>query len=73
MPMLTGKPPNPKTLEMYAERMNGSLANVETLWLGDGRPYLVGPQISVADLFAACEIEQIGKKDTLLLQIPFYL
>lgn len=62
-PMFSGKPPNEKTLAMYQDRMNSSLDNVENMWLGSGSPYLVGPQISVADLFAACEIEQIAHGD----------
>ncbi len=59
--MLTGKPPSEKSLQMFTERMNTSLNNVENLWLADGRPYLTGNQISAADIFAACEIEQVGK------------
>lgn len=52
---------------MYQERMNSSLDNVENLWLGSQSPYLTGTQISVADLFAACEIEQVGKWQSILL------
>ncbi|KAK3912178.1 Glutathione S-transferase theta-1 [Frankliniella fusca] len=59
-PMLTGQPPSEKSLQMFTERMNTSLDNFENLWLGDGRPYLTGNQISAADIFAACEIEQVA-------------
>ncbi|KAJ1531003.1 hypothetical protein ONE63_005835 [Megalurothrips usitatus] len=58
IPMMTGKPPSDKAVQMYENRMNSSLDNIENMWLGDGRPFLTGHQISIADLFAASEIEQ---------------
>ena len=41
--------------------MTAALDNVEKCWLGDGRPYLTGNKICVADILAACEIEQPSK------------
>lgn len=31
---------------------------MQELWLSQGHPYIAGDQISVADVFAACELEQ---------------
>ncbi|RZC33642.1 GST C domain containing protein, partial [Asbolus verrucosus] len=48
---------NPDSLEKFKDNMVACLNNIENIWLAD-TPYLSGDQISAADIFAACEIEQ---------------
>ncbi|KAJ3644976.1 hypothetical protein Zmor_022672 [Zophobas morio] len=57
IPILTGKPTDPDQLQKYEDNMDSCLHTVETIWLANG-PYITGNRISVADIFAACEIEQ---------------
>nr|UYI58579.1 glutathione S-transferase 8 [Grapholita molesta] len=57
-PIITGKAPEPKTLQGYERRMESALNTFEDLWLGRGHRYVAGDSISVADLLAACEVEQ---------------
>ncbi|XP_045448063.1 glutathione S-transferase theta-1 [Melitaea cinxia] len=57
-PILFGRNPDPKTLEEYFKRMETALETFETKWLGDGKEFVAGNSITVADLLAACELEQ---------------
>ena len=57
---MTGKEPNEKRVEEFKGRMVESLDKIENLWLKNS-PYIVGNQISIADIIAACEIEQTSK------------
>ncbi|XP_066587112.1 glutathione S-transferase theta-1 [Prorops nasuta] len=56
-PKLSGKPPKAEKLAQFENRMSDCLDQIENIWLKE-RPFLIGDQISVADLVAACEIEQ---------------
>ena len=55
---LMGIQVKPESLENMKTRMENCLDFIENEWLGKGNKYIVGDEISVADLFAACEIEQ---------------
>ncbi|XP_044272666.1 glutathione S-transferase theta-1 [Tribolium madens] len=56
-PRLTGRKTTPETMQKYEDNMNTCLDQIQNIWLAD-TPYLCGDRISVADIFAACEIEQ---------------
>ena len=55
--MMTGQPVNEQRAERFRQGMEQALDHLESVWLRDA-PYLAGQQISVADLLAACELEQ---------------
>nr|XP_026486575.1 glutathione S-transferase theta-1-like [Vanessa tameamea] len=57
-PILFGTKYDAKTLEGYTHRMESALEKFETHWLNNGTEYIAGDSITVADLLAACEIEQ---------------
>nr|CAD7616906.1 unnamed protein product [Timema genevievae] len=41
--------------------MERTLNKIEDVWLAGDKPYLTGERISIADLLAACEVEQTPK------------
>ncbi|GBP82952.1 Glutathione S-transferase theta-3 [Eumeta japonica] len=53
-----GRQPDPKQVAGYEGRMINCLDLFETKWLSQGYLFLTGDNITVADLWAACEIEQ---------------
>jgi glutathione S-transferase len=55
--LLTGEPPVPEQLQKFEDNMISTFNNIENIWLAD-TPFLSGNEVSVADIFAACEIEQ---------------
>ncbi|XP_026327827.1 glutathione S-transferase theta-1-like [Hyposmocoma kahamanoa] len=57
-PRITGTQPNPKTVESYFRRMENALQDFDTKWLGRGTDFITGNSITIADLMAACEVEQ---------------
>uniref|UniRef100_A0A2M4BYQ2 glutathione transferase n=1 Tax=Anopheles marajoara TaxID=58244 RepID=A0A2M4BYQ2_9DIPT len=57
-PRMMGSTVDPQRAEQYQSQMDSCLDFIEQEFLGNGSPYIVGDQISVADLVAACEIEQ---------------
>uniref|UniRef100_A0A2M3Z9Z4 glutathione transferase n=1 Tax=Anopheles braziliensis TaxID=58242 RepID=A0A2M3Z9Z4_9DIPT len=57
-PRIMGSTVDPKQSEQYKSQMDSCLDFIEQEFLGHGKPYIVGDQITVADLLAACEIEQ---------------
>lgn len=58
--MLTGKKLDDNRLQKYKSQMEDSLNDIENVWLKDSQ-YLVGNEISVADLVGISEIEQPSK------------
>lgn len=60
IPCLTGEEPNEKKVMNFQRRMSDTLDFMESVWLSPG-PWIAGDEISVADLWAACEIEQPRK------------
>ncbi|XP_043261383.1 glutathione S-transferase theta-1-like [Colletes gigas] len=57
-PMLTGEPAKPEKIMPYKERLNDNLDLLENVWL-QNTPFLVGSEISIADLVGSCEVEQV--------------
>ncbi|GJQ65459.1 GstT1 [Trypoxylus dichotomus] len=57
-PKLYGKISPPEKLKLCFDKMENCLDNVEALWLNGG-PYITGDQLTAADVWAACEIEQL--------------
>lgn len=72
-PIFTGSPPDPKSAEGYKKRMISSLEDFDTKWLGRGTDFIVGNSITVADLIAACELEQPSKISYKLIFIAYVL
>lgn len=58
---MTGRETKQETLQKYEDNMVACLDQIENVWLAN-TPYLCGDKISVADIFAACEIEQPRNK-----------
>lgn len=57
-PIFTGKQPDAKSIRGYEQRMVSALNVFEAKWLNNGTKFIAGNTITVADLFAACELEQ---------------
>lgn len=57
---MTGEQLPAHRLDRLRANLDSSLGDIETLWLSQGK-YLAGDQITVADLFGACEVEQVSK------------
>ncbi|XP_043505352.1 glutathione S-transferase theta-1-like isoform X4 [Polistes fuscatus] len=57
-PLQTGKSSKPEQIEKYKERMLACLDLIENIWLKD-KLFLTGDKISISDIFAACELEQL--------------
>eukprot|EP00088_Acartia_fossae_P010720 TRINITY_DN1536_c0_g1_i11.p1 TRINITY_DN1536_c0_g1~~TRINITY_DN1536_c0_g1_i11.p1 ORF type:complete len:252 (-),score=60.52 TRINITY_DN1536_c0_g1_i11:4-720(-) len=60
LPMGTRIPPNEKKVEHLKDVMETTLEQVERIWLKNGEQDFIGggKDVSVADLLAACEMEQ---------------
>lgn len=58
LPLMTGKPSNPKQLETRKEKMEDVLNLMENIWLAEGNKFITGDRITAADIWAAAEIEQ---------------
>lgn len=57
MPKMFGTEVNQKKVADFQSRMESALEKFETVWLKD-QPFLSGNNVSIADLMAACELEQ---------------
>lgn len=57
MPFMTGQPVNESDLKKCDANLTETLDQIESVWLGK-RPFIAGENISIADLFAVCELEQ---------------
>lgn len=67
-PLVTGRPADQKNLEGYLRRMENALESFDSLWLGQGHKFITGENITVADLLAACEVEQPSEYRFLILK-----
>lgn len=54
---MTGKEPESGKIAKLEKNMSKSLDSIEKLWLSQG-DYIAGNHITIADIFAASEIEQ---------------
>jgi len=60
-PMMFNRPVEDKKVARFKEEMEKCLAQIETIWLENGKKkFIIGDEISVADLLAVCELEQPG-------------
>lgn len=59
-PLISGKPARPDLVDFWKTKMEEALDQVENIWLRSSS-YLVGDQISIADLIGLCEIDQPRK------------
>ncbi|XP_045460007.1 glutathione S-transferase theta-1 [Harmonia axyridis] len=57
VPMMTGRDPDLNLVAKHEKGIRRTMDTIENIWLGKNK-FLCGNTISVADLFAACEIEQ---------------
>ena len=58
-PLVTKKPVDQGQVEKTQKQMETTLGQIETFWLDNGnKPYIGGQNISVADIWACCELEQ---------------
>ena len=59
-PLLQNRPVNQKQVDKSLKAMEDTLANFENFWLDGGKKNYIGvkEQISVADIWACCELEQ---------------
>ena len=59
IPRMKGVDPDPVAVEKQLQLVKKTLDQFETIWLDNGnKKFLCGDKISVADVFAACELEQ---------------
>lgn len=61
-PLMTGKIPSQDKIENLKGHMEQNLDIIENVWL-ETTDFLCGKQLTVADIFAACEIEQTRMAD----------
>ncbi|XP_065363657.1 glutathione S-transferase theta-1-like isoform X2 [Calliphora vicina] len=61
-PLLSGKKPSQEKIENLKSHMEMNLAIIENIWL-ENSDFLCGKQMTVADILAACEIEQTRMAD----------
>lgn len=59
-PLLTGRSPKEDKIEKLRMHMERNLDIIEQVWLAKSE-FLTGSTLTVADIFAACEIEQTRK------------
>lgn len=57
LPKMMGMEVNTKKVAEFQGRMETVLDRFETIWLKD-RPFIAGNEVTIADLLAACELEQ---------------
>ncbi|CAG5045348.1 unnamed protein product [Parnassius apollo] len=57
-PILFGRSPSEEQIKGYEQRMLSALELLDTKWLGGRTEFIAGNSITVADLMAACELEQ---------------
>nr|QGZ00478.1 glutathione S-transferase theta1 [Glyphodes pyloalis] len=57
-PILFGRKTDERQIASYERRMVSALEDFNSKWLGRGTPFIVGESVTVADLFAATELEQ---------------
>ena len=59
--MMFNRPVEDKKVARFQQEMEKCLAHIETIWLENGKKkFIIGDEISVADLLAVCELEQPG-------------
>lgn len=65
---MEGRPANEKQVARFKKDMLKCLDQIEKVWLDHGKKaFIAGDEISIADLLAACELEQPGSKKLMIL------
>ena len=59
IPKMTGEPVKQKSVDQFQAGMETVLDHFNSHWLAD-RKFLAGSEISIADIFAVCELLQPG-------------
>ncbi|CAH1954574.1 unnamed protein product [Acanthoscelides obtectus] len=59
LPMMTGRTPSESATQTTKKNMIKSLGDFQRLFMSEDKKYIVGDQISFADLQAACEVDQL--------------
>lgn len=65
LPLRTKQPINERRAANFLKGYKTCLQQVEDIWLKD-RPFVGGPEISIADLLATAEMEQTGNNNEFL-------
>jgi len=60
IPAISGQPPKQSSVERFLSGTERVLENFEEHWLKDNK-FIGGDKISIADIFAVCEIYQLGE------------
>ena len=59
---MTKKPVDPVAVDKAFQAMQSTLKQMEEIWLDGGKKkFLIGDEITVADLLGVCELEQPGR------------
>ncbi|CAK9820521.1 Glutathione S-transferase theta-1 [Anthophora plagiata] len=58
VPILSGQPAKQETIMKHEKYLDETLDALENIWLKD-KNFLVGSEISIADILCACEVEQV--------------
>lgn len=60
--MIRQRAPPPEKEKHLRKDVINCLDAIENIWLKDSnQTFIIGDKISIADLFAACELEQLSK------------
>uniref|UniRef100_A0A069DR68 Putative glutathione s-transferase theta-1 n=1 Tax=Panstrongylus megistus TaxID=65343 RepID=A0A069DR68_9HEMI len=62
-PLITGIQPSPKKVNDFKRRMIEVCDKMNDIWLKDGKKYITGDNITIADLLATAELEQLRMTD----------
>ena len=59
IPSMTQSSPNEKRVQSFKGKMETNLQEIENIWLDGGKKnFIAGDELSVADIWACCELEQ---------------
>ena len=59
--MMFQKTPDEKKIARFQKEMEKCLGEIETVWLDGGKKkFIIGDELTIADLLACCELEQPG-------------
>lgn len=60
LPTLMGQQVSEERVSEAKRQMENALDTINNVWLKD-KPFIVGDEITIADLVAATEVEQLGE------------
>ncbi|KAK9504329.1 hypothetical protein O3M35_010689 [Rhynocoris fuscipes] len=62
-PLLTGVQPHPKKVENFKNRVIEVCDKINNIWLKDNKKFITGNEITIADLLAIAELDQLKMTD----------